>query len=88
MRIVYKMVGMGNNVYGRARNTDSLVNQSFGGGVKKQGIAPTVGLDASVSGVYRKKLGCPCPPEIAYANIVKNISCGTNVGGRVVKPRC
>ena len=31
------------------------------GGVKKQGLAPTVGLPASVSNVYVKKLGCPCP---------------------------
>jgi hypothetical protein len=80
------MVGMGNNVYGRARYTDSLVNQSFGGGVKKQGLAPTIGLDASVSGVYRKRIGCLCPT--AYNNIVQNIVCGTGVGGRVVKPRC
>ncbi len=77
---------MGNNVYGRARYTDSLVNQSFGGGVKKQGIPPTVGLDASVSGVYRKRVGCPCPT--AYNTIVQHIVCGTGVGGRVVKPRC
>ncbi len=82
------MVG-GRTLGGRARRIDSLVNQTNTfGGVKKQGLAPTVGLDSSVSGVYRKRLGCPCPPEIAYANIVKNISCGTNVGGRVVKPRC
>lgn len=80
------MVGMGNNVYGRARYTDSLVNQSFGGGVKKQGLAPTVGLDSSVSGVYRKRIGCLCPT--AYNTIVRNIVCGTGVGGRVVKPRC
>jgi len=77
---------MGNNVYGRARYTDSLVNQSFGGGVKKQGIPPTVGLVASVSAIYQKRVGCPCPT--AYNTIVKNITCGTNVGGRVVKPRC
>lgn len=77
---------MGNNVYGRARYTDSLVNQSFGGGVKKQGLAPTVGLDASVSGVYRKRIGCLCPT--AYNTIVQHIVCGTGVGGRVVKPRC
>ena len=31
------------------------------GGVKKQGLAPTVGLPASVSNVYVKRLGCPCP---------------------------
>jgi hypothetical protein len=80
---------MGNNVYGRARYTDSLINQTNTmGGPKKQGLAPTIGLDASVSGVYRQKLGCPCPPSVAYANIVRNISCGTTVGGRVVKPRC
>ncbi len=80
------MVGMGNNVYGRARYTDSLVNQSFGGGVKKQGLPSTIGLDASISGVYRKRVGCLCPT--AYNTIVQNIVCGTGVGGRVVKPRC
>ena len=41
-----KMAGTLNNTYG---------------GVKKQGLAPTVGLPASVSNVYNKKLGCPCP---------------------------
>jgi hypothetical protein len=88
MRIVYKMVG-GRTMNGRAKNTDSLINRTnTSGGPKKQGLAPTIGLDSSVSGVYRKRLGCPCPPEIAYANIVQNITCGTNVGGRVVKPRC
>jgi hypothetical protein len=88
MRIVYKMVG-GRTMNGRAKNTDSLINRTnVMGGPKKQGLAPTVGLNASVSGVYLQRLGCPCPPEIAYANIVKNISCGTNIGARVVKPRC
>jgi hypothetical protein len=52
---------MGNNVYGRARYTDSLVNQNFGGGVKKQGLASTVGLPSTVSSIYRMRLGCPCP---------------------------
>ncbi len=80
------MVG-GRTLGGRARYLDSLVNRTnTSGGVKKQGIPPTVGLDASVSAVYRKRVGCPCPT--AYSNIVNNISCGTNVGGRVVKPRC
>ena len=41
-----KMAGTMNNTYG---------------GVKKQGLAPTVGLPASVSNVYNKRLGCPCP---------------------------
>ncbi len=78
---------MGNNVYGRARYTDSLINQTNTmGGPKKQGLAPTVGLDASVIGVYRKRIGCLCPT--AYNTIVQNIVCGTAVGGRVVKPRC
>ena len=82
------MVG-GRTMNGRAKNTDSLINRTnIMGGPKKQGIAPTVGLNASVSAVYLKRLGCPCPPEIAYANIVQNIVCGTGVGGRVVKPRC
>ena len=78
---------MGSNVYGRARYTDSLVNQTnTSGGVKKQGLPSTVGVDASVSGVYRKRIGCLCPT--AYSSIVNNISCGTTIGGRVVKPRC
>jgi len=81
------MVG-GRIMNGRARRTDSLINRPTMGGPKKQGIAPTVGLDASVSGVYRKRLGCPCAPAIAYANIVKNIVCSTGVGHNSVKPRC
>jgi hypothetical protein len=86
MRILYKMVG-GRTMNGRARRTDSLVNRTNTmGGVKKQGLAPTVGLDSTISGVYRKRIGCLCPT--AYNNIVKNIVCGTGVGGRVVKPRC
>ena len=80
------MVGMGSNVYGRARNTDSLVNQNFGGGVKKQGLAPTIGLPASVSAIYIKRIGCPCPTAYDIINNVR--TCGTNVGGRTVKPRC
>ena len=40
----------------------SLVNQTnTSGGVKKQGLPSTVGIDASVSGVYRSRVGCPCP---------------------------
>ena len=80
------MVG-GRTLGGRARYIDSLVNRTnTSGGPKKQGLPPTVGLDASVSGVYRKRVGCLCPT--AYNNIVNNIVCGTGVGGRVVKPRC
>jgi hypothetical protein len=85
MRIVYKMVGMGNNVYGRARYTDSLINKSFGGGVKKQGIPPTVGLDASVSAVYRNRVGCPCPT--AY-DFISNTRACSYIGKSVNTGRC
>jgi hypothetical protein len=84
------MVG-GRSLGGRARYLDSLVNRTntFGGN-KKQGLAPTVGLPASVSGIYHSRLGCSCPPSIAYSleNITRNIVCGTGVGGNPVKPRC
>jgi hypothetical protein len=75
MRIVYKMVGMGNNVYGRARYADSLMNQTNTmGGVKKQGLPSTVGIDSSVSGVYRKRIGCLCPTAYAMVNSVRACS--------------
>ena len=57
MRIVYKMVLT--NAPKRVQMAGTLNNTS--GGVKKQGLAPTVGLPASVSNVYNKRLGCPCP---------------------------
>jgi len=57
MRIVYKMALM--NAPKRVKMAGTLNNTR--GGVKKQGLAPTIGLPASVSGVYRNKLGCPCP---------------------------
>lgn len=85
MRILYKMVG-GRTMNGRARNLGSLVNRTNNmGGPKKQGLAPTVGLDSTISGVYRQRIGCLCPT--AYNRIAKNV-CGTGVGGNVVKPRC
>ena len=47
---------------GRAKNLSSMVNQTnTSGGIKKPGLPSTVGLPASVSGVYRQKVGCPCP---------------------------
>jgi hypothetical protein len=49
------------------------LNNTFGG-VKKQGLAPTIGLPASVSGVYRKKLGCPCPESKLFISNTK--TCG------------
>jgi hypothetical protein len=56
------------------------------GGVKKQGLAPTVGLVASVSGVYRMRLGCPCPGNKSIISNTK--ACGGGVGGSIVRPRC
>jgi hypothetical protein len=80
------MVG-GKTMNGRARRTDSLINRTnVLGGPKKQGLAPTVGLNASVSAVYLRRVGCLCPT--AYNTIVKNIVCGVGIGGNVVKPRC
>ena len=59
----------------RARNVASLINQTNTmGGVKKAGLAPTVGLVASVSGIYRKRLGCPCPASKLI--ISKTNQCG------------
>ncbi len=68
---------MGNNVYGRARYTDSLVNQNFGGGVKKQGLPPTIGLPASISSIYLFRLGCPCA---AAKNIISTTRTCSNIG--------
>lgn len=71
----------------RARNAASLINQTNTfGGVKKQGLPPTIGLPASVAGVYRFRLGCPCPS--AKLIVSKTVSCGTNIGAKTVKPRC
>ena len=72
------MVG-GRTMNGRAKYLDSLVNQTnVGGGVKKQGLPSTVGLYASVSGVYRKRVGCLCPT--AYDFISNTRAPGCSVG--------
>ena len=69
---------------GRGRRIDSLENRTNTmGGNKKPGIPSPGGLDAAVSGVYRKRVGCPCPFIISMTR-----SCGVVVGGNVVKPRC
>jgi len=78
---------MGYPSIGRAKNISSLINQTnTSGGVKKQGLPSTVGLDASVSGVYRKKVGCLCPGAYDFVNNTR--TCGTTIGGNPVKPRC
>lgn len=59
----------------RARGTPKIVNKANCGGPKKGGLAPTVGMDASVLRDLRtrgttfinpKSNGFPCPPS--YAN--------------------
>ena len=60
----------------------SLVNQTnTSGGVKKQGLPSTVGVDASVSGVYRKRIGCLCPFIISTTKSCSYI-------GRRARGRC
>jgi len=67
------MVG-GRTLGGRARYLDSLVNRTnTSGGVKKQGLPSTVGVDASVGGIYRKRIGCLCPT--AYDFISNTRTC-------------
>ena len=46
----------------KTTRTASIIGQTNTmGGVKKQGLPSTVGVDASVSNVYRQRVGCPCP---------------------------
>ena len=79
------MVG-GRTLGGRARYIDSLVNRTnTSGGVKKQGIPSTVGLDASVSAVYRNRVGCPCPT--AY-DFISNTRACSYIGKSVITGRC
>jgi hypothetical protein len=54
-------------------------NQNQGGGVKKQGLASTIGIDASVSAIYGKRLGCLCDADKNRISTTK--SCQAGVGG-------
>jgi hypothetical protein len=81
MRIVYKMVLMNSPKRVKMAGTQNNTR----GGVKKQGLASTVGLVASVSSVYRMKLGCPCPGNKFIISNTK--SCGRPVGG-ILRTRC
>ena len=74
MRIVYKMVYM--NGPKRARQQPQVVPY----GNKKQGLASTVGIIASVSGVYHRKVACLCPTAYLNANYKK--TCGAPIGGK------
>ena len=78
MRIVYKMTLM--NSPKRVKMAGTL-NNTFGG-PKKAGLAPTIGIVASVSNVYRAKLGCPCPGDkfIVSKTRAPGCSVGCNAG--------
>ena len=76
MHIVYKMVLM--NAPKSVKMAGTL-NNTFGG-VKKAGLAPTVGVNSSVSGVYLKRLGCPCPASKLFVS--KTIS-SSYIGSRI-----
>ena len=55
-------------------------NQNQGGGsAKKQGLASTIGVDASVSAIYVKRLGCLCEADKNIISTTK--SCQAGVGG-------
>ena len=64
---------------GRARSLNTLVNRTNTmGGVKKQGLPPTVGLPASVSAIYLNRVGCICP---SARNMISNTRApGCSVG--------
>ena len=77
---------MGYPSIGRAKRMSSLINQTnTSGGVKKQGLPSTVGIDSSISGVYRKRVGCLCPSAYNFINNTR--TCGAGVGG-IRTPRC
>jgi hypothetical protein len=79
------MVG-GRTLGGRARYVDSLVNRTnTSGGVKKQGLPSTVGIDASVSGIYRARVGCLCPT--AY-DFISNTRACSYIGKSIPTTRC
>lgn len=80
MRIVYKMTLM--NAPKRVKMAGTM-NNTFGG-VKKQGLASTVGLPASVSGVYRFKLGCPCPASKLIISTTRAPGCSVGCTAGVV----
>ena len=68
----------------RARLARSSSNFNQGGGsAKKQGLASTIGIDASVSGIYHKRIGCLCPTYI----LSNTKSCSGGIGG-IRRYRC
>jgi hypothetical protein len=75
MRIVYKMV------YSNGpKRVTMAASQVTPYGNKKQGLPSTVGVTATVSGVYHRKVACLCPTAYLNANYKK--TCGAPIGGR------
>jgi hypothetical protein len=74
MRIVYKMVY--SNGPKRVTMASSMVTPY---GNKKQGLASTVGVTATVSGVYHRKVACLC--TTAYLSANRTITCNAKVSG-------
>lgn len=69
----------------RARNAASIINRTNTmGGIKKAGLASSVGLPASISYIYKKVLGCQ---SLCKFTISTTTSCGTPVGG-IRRYRC
>jgi hypothetical protein len=75
MRIVYKMVL--SNAPKRVTMASSAVTPY---GNKKQGLASTVGVTATVSGVYHRRVACLCPT--AYLAVNNTKTCGAPIGGK------
>ncbi len=76
------MVYLSGSKRARLATSSSNFNQG-GGGAKKQGLASTIGIDSSVSGIYRKRIGCLCPTYI----LSTTKSCAAGVGG-IRRYRC
>ena len=68
---------------GKGRYNSSRIAQADNSNQKCPGLAPTVGVNASVGNVYRKKLGC-CSKCVI---VPTSFACGTSVGG-IRKYRC
>ncbi len=60
--------------HGRARNISSQANRPAYWGCP--GIPPTVGLNASIGNVYRKRLACGCACTVKPASFAYGCSVG------------
>jgi len=73
---------MGRVQNGRARMIDSRINATDTSNTKCPGLAPTIGINASVASVYRKKLGC-CGKCVITGKISTSYGCSVGcISGR------